>query len=399
MNIRRAIVIVLDGCGIGDAPDATAFGDEGSNTLANTARAVGGLDCPNLARLGLGHLHDIAGVPPVPSPIGSYGRMKQRAAGKDSTSGHWELMGVTLTEPFPLYPHGFGRQILDPFVARTGRGVIGNCPASGTQIIADLGERHCRTGEWIVYTSADSVFQIAAHEDVVPIEQLYSACRIAREILRGPDAVGRVIARPFVGTPGAFVRTHRRRDFSLEPPEPTVLDRLMSAGIPTVGIGKIDDLFAGRGLSVKIHTHDNIDGMEQTITAMAEVPDGLIFVNLVEFDMVWGHRNDPRGFADGLAQFDRQLGVLLPRLTPADVLFLVADHGVDPTTPSTDHSREMIPLLAYGPSLRAGVNLGVRETFADLAVTLLDIFPRAATAPVTGASSFWGELVNVNPPM
>jgi phosphopentomutase len=393
MRITRAIVIVLDGCGIGDAPDAAAFGDEGANTLVNTARAVGGLNCPNLARLGLGHLHDVAGVPPAPAPIGSFGKMRQRAAGKDSTSGHWELMGVTLTDPFPLYPQGFGPHILDPFMRRTGRGVIGNCPASGTEIIAELGQRHCRTGEWIVYTSADSVFQIAAHEEVVPIEELYRACRIARAILRGPDEVGRVIARPFVGTPGAFVRTHRRRDFSIEPPVPTVLDRMMAAGIPTIGIGKIDDLFAGRGLSITIHTHDNIDGMEKTIGALKEHPRGLIFTNLVEFDMLWGHRNDPCGFAAGLEEFDRRLGDLLPLLTSTDALFLVADHGVDPTTPSTDHSRELIPLLVYGPSLRSGANLGLRDTCADLAATLLDIFPAAASSPIAGATSFQRELV------
>ena len=395
-SINRAVVIVLDGCGIGGAPDAAAFGDEGSNTLANTARAVGGLHCPNLGRLGMGCLGEIAGVPPVGTPEGSYGIMRQCAAGKDSTSGHWELMGVTLTTAFPLYPNGFGPHIIEPFIARTRRGVIGNCPASGTEIIARLGERHCRTGEWIVYTSADSVFQIAAHEAVVPLDELYSACQIAREILSGPDAVGRVIARPFVGQPGAFVRTKGRRDFSLVPPAPTALDILMQAEVPTVGIGKIDDLFAGRGLAFKIHTDDNADGMAQTVAVLARHQSGLIFTNLVEFDMIWGHRNDPVGFAQGLAQFDRQLGDMLVRLRPSDVLFIVADHGVDPTTPSTDHSRECIPLLVYGSRIRRGVNLGMRSTCADLAATLLEMFGVAsASRGVAGATSFWRELAMV----
>lgn len=391
--IDRAIVIVLDSCGIGHAPDADVFGDAGSNTLVNTARAVGGLDCPHLGRLGLGCLDDIAGVPPAPSPLACYGRMQEQAAGKDSTTGHWELMGVVLDEPLPVYPKGFGPHILDPFREQTGRGVLGNIAASGTRIIADLGAQHMASGDLIVYTSADSVFQIAAHEDIVPVEELYRACEIARAILRGGDAVGRVIARPFVGEPGAFARTARRRDFSLEPPAPTLLNRLMAMAVPTVGIGKIDDLFAGSGLSVKIHTKDNADGMKQTMAALSHYPRGLIFTNLVEFDMVWGHRNDPQGYAHALHRFDRQLGELLPLLQEHDALFLVADHGCDPTTPSTDHSRELVPLLVYGPALRSGVDLGLRSSFADLAATLAEIFsvPGDSAGAVNG-TSFAGEI-------
>jgi phosphopentomutase len=388
-DLKRAIVIVLDGCGIGEAPDTATYGDAGSNTIVNTARAVGGLLCPNLGRLGLGHLDDIPGVAPDPSPIGCYGKMQERAAGKDSTSGHWELMGVTLTQPLPVYPIGFGSHIMAPFIERTGRDVIGNKPASGTAIIDELGEEQLKTGKWIVYTSADSVFQIAAHEELIPVEELYNACRIAREILKGKDAVGRVIARPYVGSPGSFTRTHRRRDFSLEPTGTTVLDRLMHAGIPTIGIGKIDDLFAGRGLSVKIHTENNADGMARTLAALTAHASGLIFTNLVEFDMIWGHRNDPEGFARGLAEFDGWLPELLSAMRDSDALFIVADHGIDPTTPSTDHSRELIPLLVYGPALQKGANLGTRATYADLAATLAEAFalPLAAIDQ-TGRSSF-----------
>ncbi len=386
-NLKRAIVIVLDGCGVGEAPDTAEYGDSGSNTIANTARAVRGLKCPNLGRLGLGYLSEIEGVHPEPNPIGSFGKMRERAAGKDSTSGHWELMGVTLTEPLPVYPEGFGPRILAPFAEQTGRGILGNKPASGTAIIDELGAEQLRTGKWIVYTSADSVFQIAAHEDLIPVEELYRACQIARDLLVGPDAVGRVIARPYTGSPGSFTRTHRRRDFSLEPVRETVLDLLMNAGIPTVGVGKIDDLFAGRGLSVKIHTESNADGVEKTLSAMANNPTGLIFTNLVEFDMVWGHRNDPIGFAKGLAEFDHCLEGLMRHMNNSDALFIVADHGIDPTTPSTDHSRELIPLLVYGPALQTGVDLGTRDTYADLAATLCELFD----VPSSGIQNSGGE--------
>ncbi|HUU45257.1 MAG TPA: phosphopentomutase [Acidobacteriota bacterium] len=391
--IERAIVIVCDSCGIGEAPDAAEYGDAGSNTLVNTARAVGGLDCPRLGLLGLGRLGDIAGVPPVDPPLASFGRMRERSAGKDSVSGHWELMGIVLDRPFPLYPDGFGPHILEPFRQKTGRGVLGNKPASGTAIIAELGKAHIASGSLIVYTSADSVFQIAAHELIVPIEELYRYCRIARDLLTGADAVGRVIARPFVGKPGAFTRTERRRDFALRPPEPTLLDRLTATGVATIGIGKIEDLFAASGLAVAIHTKNNEDGMDQTLAAMAEYPSGLIFTNLIDFDMVWGHRNDPVGYARGLAEFDRRLGELVPRLAPTDALFLVADHGCDPTTPSTDHSRELVPLLVYGPALRNGLDLGLRESFSDLAATLADLFRVPDDDPVRRhGTSFWSAI-------
>ncbi len=394
-KLTRAVVIVLDGCGIGEAPDSSDYGDSGSNTIANTARAVGGLNCPNLGRLGLGHLSTITGVPPDPTPLGCFGKMRERAAGKDSTSGHWELMGVTLEQALPVYPDGFGNQIIDAFVQKTGRGVLGNKPASGTAIIDELGEEQLRTGSWIVYTSADSVFQIAAHEELIPLDELYRACRVAREILTGKDAIGRVIARPFIGSPGSFRRTPRRRDFSLEPTGDTILDHLHHADIPTIGIGKIDDLFAGRGLSVKIHTENNDDGITKTIDAIAAHPRGLIFTNLVEFDMVWGHRNDPQGFAQGLADFDRRLPEIMKSMGKSDSLFLVADHGIDPTTPSTDHSRELVPLLVYGPFLRRNVNLGTRDSYADLAATLGELFglPIGAIA-ATGGKSFLGSITS-----
>ena len=388
--ITRVIVIVLDACGIGEAPDSAAFGDSGSNTLVHTARAVGGLTCPNLERLGLGHLDNIAGIEAVPSPEGCFGTMAERSPGKDSTTGHWELMGLVLDHPFPLYPAGFPPRILEPFAKLTGRGIVGNCTASGTEIIARLGSQHCSTGDLIVYTSADSVFQIAAHEEVVPVDELYRYCRIAREILTGNDAVGRVIARPFVGVPGDYVRTHRRRDFSLVPPRPTLLDHLMAKGIETVGIGKIDDLFAGQGLSVKLHTTDNDDGMRQTMRALEQFKSGLIFTNLVEFDMLWGHRNDAAGFASALERFDRQLGQLLERLAPTDALFISADHGCDPTTVSTDHSRELVPLIVFGTVLGKGVDLGRRTTFADLAATVGDIFDVTA---LNAGQSFLGNIV------
>ena len=382
--IDRVIVIVLDACGIGEAPDTADFGDSGSNTIVNTARAVGGLSCPNLARMGLGHLDDIPGIPRVSEPIGSYGTMRELSSGKDSTTGHWELMGLVLDTAFPVYPDGFGEHIIGPFIVESGRGVLGNCPASGTEIIQQLGDRHCETGDLIVYTSADSVFQIAAHEDVVPVEELYRYCRIARRILVGDDAIARVIARPFTGNSGDYTRIAKRRDFSVKPPRPTLLDHLQSQGIETVGIGKIDDLFASQGLSSKIHTQDNADGMRQTIAALSAHERGLIFTNLIETDMLWGHRNNPRGFADSLATFDRQLGDLLPLLQPSDALFISADHGCDPTTPSTDHSREIVPILATGPSLRRGFSLGRRESFADLAATISEML--RCTKPEAGTS-------------
>ena len=387
---RKAILIVLDSVGVGTAPDAAAYGDEGSNTLANTARAVGGLRLPNLGRLGLGNLADVLGVPPEPHPAGAYGRMQEASAGKDTTTGHWEIAGIISTRPLPTYPNGFPPEVIQEFERRIGRKTLGNYPASGTVIIEELGPEHLRTGYPIVYTSADSVFQIAAHEEVIPVEELYRMCRIARELLTGEHAVGRVIARPFVGEPGRFVRTDRRRDFSLEPPRPTLLDRLQEAGQPVWAVGKIEDIFAGRGITEAVHIHDNMDGVDQTLAFMARVDRGLIFTNLVDFDMLYGHRNNPRGYADALEAVDRRVPEVLAALREEDILFFTADHGNDPTTPSTDHSREMVPLLVTGPQVRPGVDLGVRPTFADLGQTVAEYL---GAAPLEAGTSFLGEVL------
>ncbi|WP_406678719.1 phosphopentomutase [Moorella sp. ACPs] len=367
----RVIIIVLDSVGVGELPDAGKFGDEGSNTLGNIAAAVD-LHLPNMARLGLGNIIPLKGIAPAGAPAAAYGKMASRTAGKDTTSGHWELAGLILERPFPLYPHGFPPEIIEPFEKAIGRKVLGNKPASGTVIIEELGAEHMRTGYPIVYTSADSVFQIAAHEDIIPVQELYRYCKIARQLLTGEHAVGRVIARPFVGEPGHFIRTDRRQDFSLEPPRPTLLDAVINAGLQVMAVGKIKDIFAGRGISRWIHTHDNMDGVDQTCNFMREGGRGLIFTNLVDFDMRYGHRNDVAGYAAALEAFDRRLPELLEALNENDVLVLTADHGCDPTTPSTDHSREYVPLLVCGRQIRP-VNIGVRPTFADLGATVADL--------------------------
>ncbi|CEP66095.1 Phosphopentomutase [Moorella glycerini] len=371
MVIDRVIVIVLDSVGVGELPDAAKYGDEGSNTLGNIAAAVE-LYLPNMARLGLGNILPLKGIAPVAAPAAAYGKMASRTAGKDTTSGHWELAGLILERPFPLYPRGFPPEIIEPFEKAIGRKVLGNKPASGTVIIEELGAEHMRTGYPIVYTSADSVFQIAAHEDVIPVQELYRYCKIARQLLTGEHAVGRVIARPFVGEPGHFIRTDRRQDFSLEPPRPTLLDAVMNAGLQVMAVGKIKDIFAGRGISRWIHTHDNMDGVDQTRNFIRESNRGLIFTNLVDFDMRYGHRNDVAGYAAALEAFDRRLPELLEALNEKDVLVLTADHGCDPTTPSTDHSREYVPLLVYGNRIQP-VDLGVRSTFADLGATVAEL--------------------------
>ncbi|MCS5694751.1 phosphopentomutase [Desulfofundulus thermocisternus] len=372
--INRLTLIVLDSVGIGELPDAERYGDRGSNTLANTARAVGGLNLPNLGRLGLGNILAIEGVPPVEQPLGAYGRMAEASAGKDTTTGHWEIAGLLLERPFPVYPHGFPPEIIESFEKRIGRPVLGNRAASGTAIIEELGEEHIKTGYPIVYTSADSVFQIAAHEEVIPVNELYGMCRVARELLTGPHAVGRVIARPFVGKPGAFKRTDRRRDFSLPPPAPTVLDLLTQNGFSVLAVGKIEDIFAGRGITEAIHTKDNMDGVDRTVACMRRLERGLIFTNLVDFDMLYGHRNNPRGYAAALEAFDRRLPEILSAVSPDEVLIITADHGCDPTTSSTDHSREYVPLLVYGPLVEPGVNLGTRSTFSDVAASVAEFF-------------------------
>lgn len=372
-NIRRAILIVIDSVGCGDAPDAEKYGDEGSNTLANTARSVGGLYLPNMGRLGLGNLTSIEGVPPVDVPLGAYGRLTETSAGKDTTTGHWEMAGVPLSRPFPTYPNGFPADLIAEFERRIGRGTLGNYPASGTVIIQELGEEHVHTGKPIVYTSADSVFQIAAHEEVIPVDELYRMCQIARELLTGEHAVGRVIARPFIGQPGSFTRTERRKDFSLAPHHNTILDVLKADGQEVMGVGKIEDIFAYRGLTQSNHTGNNMASVDAILEFMTSDAEGLIFANLVDFDMLYGHRNNPRGYADALEEFDTRLPEIQMALRNVDVLMITADHGNDPTTSSTDHSRERVPLLVTGPRVRWGVNLGTRDTFADVAATIADL--------------------------
>jgi phosphopentomutase len=382
----RVILLVFDGFGCGAAPDAAAYGDEGSHTLANTARATGGLHVPVLERLGLGVVDAIPGVRPVEAHAAAAGLMLEQAAGKDSTSGHWELAGLIVDRPFPTYPRGFPPDVIAAVEAAIGRPVLGNEVASGTEIIARLGPEHLRTGHPIVYTSADSVFQIAAHEAVVPVEQLYAWCAAVRAVLVGEHAVSRVIARPFAGAPGAFVRTPRRRDFSLAPVGPTVLDALAAAGVPVVGIGKIDDLFAGRGLTRAVHTRDDEEGLTRTVEAAAALGHGLVFTNLVELDQVYGHRNDATGWARHLQRLDGRLPEVLQACGDDGLVILTGDHGNDPTTPSTDHSRERVPVLAWRAGLPPGRRLGVRATFADVAATLAEALGVAWTGPGT---SFW----------
>jgi phosphopentomutase len=365
---KRAAIIVLDGVGIGAAPDAVSYGDVGSDTLGNIARAVGGLDLPNLARAGLGNITPLSGVAENKSATGAWGMMVPASAGKDSTTGHWEIAGVHLAQPFPTYPEGFPREIVDEFARRTGRGVIGNVVGSGTAIVDEFGPEHQKTGSWILYTSADSVFQVAAHEEVVPLDELYGACETARAMLVAPNDVSRVIARPFVGEEGAYARTKNRRDFSIQPPEETLLDSLEKAGVPRAGVGKVDDLFAGRGIS-SIHTANNHEGIFAIEKWLKSEASGLLFSNLVDFDQSFGHRNDVPGFYGALREFDAALPGLLDLLREDDLLFITADHGNDPTTPSTDHARECVPLLALGRSVRPSY-LGRRQTFSDLGATV-----------------------------
>src|SRR5262245_13505689 len=374
---------------MGALPDAARYGDQGANTLLHVAEHAGKLALPTLEAHGLGNLLPMPGVQPVSAPRGARARLAEKSAGKDSTTGHWEMMGLALERAFPTYPDGFPRELLDRWSERVERGWIGNVAASGTEIISRLGREHQETGRFIVYTSADSVFQVAAHEQTVPIEQLYAACRAARELLTGPHAVGRVIARPFAGEPGDYRRTSRRRDFSLAPPAPTVLDRMSEAGRRVVTVGKVDDLFAGRGVSDAIHTTSNEEGETVLLDLVKRSGEGLVFANLVDFDTQYGHRNDPAGFARALEQFDATFGQLASRLRGDEMAWITADHGNDPTTPGTDHTREYTPLLVAGPRLRDGVDLGTRATFADLGATLAELF--SVTAPRAG-TSFLPEL-------
>jgi phosphopentomutase len=384
----RAIVIVLDSVGVGELPDAAQYGDQGSNTLGNISRRVR-LQVPALGALGLPRIVTLEGVEGVASPQAAFGRMAERSPGKDSVTGHWELAGLSLDAAFPVFPDGFPEETIREFERRIGRGTLGNTVASGTVIIEELGPDHLRTGRPIVYTSADSVFQIAAHEDVIPIPELYRQCEIAFDMLVTGQGIGRIIARPFVGKPGTFQRTSNRRDFAMPPPRPTLLDRLKDAGLPVVAIGKIEDLYARHGITHAVHTTSDDEGMDEVEWAMAVTDRGLIFANLVDFDTLYGHRNNVEGYATNLERFDARLSELLPRLREDDLLVLTADHGNDPTTASTDHSREYVPLLVAGPRVRAGVNLGTRETYADLAQTLAENF---GVAPVESGTSFLADI-------
>ena len=385
---ERVILIVLDSVGCGALPDADLYGDVGSDTLGNTARAVGGLDLPNLQRLGLGNVHPILGVPPVSRPAAAFGRMAERSAGKDTTIGHWELTGVISLQPLPTYPDGFPSELITQYEHLIGRRTLGNYASSGTVILDQLGAEHVRTGYPIVYTSADSVFQVAAHEEVIPLEELYRFCRIARQMLTGERNVGRVIARPFVGSVGAWKRTPNRRDFSAPPPERTLLDRVVQAGKSVFAVGKIEDIFAGQGITAAVHTENNMDGIDKTLQAMSSSGTGLVFTNLVDFDMVYGHRNNAAGYAEALQAVDRRLPELIAALRQDDVLILTADHGCDPTTASTDHSREHVPLLVLGAHVRP-VDLGTRESFADVAASIAHWLH--TESPAAGAS-FAGDV-------
>jgi phosphopentomutase len=369
----RVILVVLDSVGIGELPDAALYGDQGSNTLGNVARSVP-LGIPVLRSLGLDRLVPLGGAASSTPPAGAFGRMAEASPGKDSVTGHWEMMGVVLDRPFPTFPGGFPPALIAEFERRIGRGTIGNVAASGTEIIARLGEEHIRTGRPIVYTSADSVFQIAAHEDVIPLAEQYRICEIAFDLAARGMGVGRVIARPFDGAAGAFRRTANRHDYALEPSQETLLDRLADGGVPVVSIGKVRDLFAGRGTGRALVTASDDEGMTQLERAIDETTEGLVFVNLVDFDTQYGHRNDVEGYAANLERFDRRLGGILPELRATDLLVISADHGNDPSTPSTDHSREYVPLLVAGPRVRAGADVGTRGTFADLGQTLADSF-------------------------
>lgn len=384
---RRAALIVLDGVGIGPAPDTAEYGDAGSDTLGNVARAVGGLALPNLERLGLGCCADLKGIRPVAEPEAAWGVAEPASAGKDSSSGHWELTGLRLDQPFRTWPSGFTAEFISALREATGRDVLGNRPASGTQILEELGAEHLATGSWILYTSADSVCQLAAHEAIVPVDELYRACVVARELLVGSEATLRVIARPFVGEPGAWRRTERRRDFSLAPPGETLLDRLDAAHLPRLGIGKVDDLFAGRGIT-SVHPANNPEAFGAIASGLRSLNRGLLFANIIEFDQTWGHRNDVPGFHGGLLALDAALPAMLAPMREHDMVILTADHGNDPTTPSTDHSRERVPVLVLGRRVRP-VPLGTRTTFADVGQTLAEFF---GVPPLASGRSFLAEI-------
>ncbi len=388
--MKRVIIIVLDSVGAGAAPDADQYGDAAANTLNHIAQAVPQMSLPNLESLGLGHIPLLDRFKPVDRPKGAFGRMQERSAGKDTTTGHWELAGTIVSEPFPTYPGGFPKDLMTAFEQAIGRGTLGNEVASGTEIITRLGDEHVRTGSPIVYTSADSVFQVAAHESVIPLEELYRICETARRLLTGSHAVGRVIARPFTGPSGAYVRTSNRHDYSLSPLKPTLLDHASKMGFTVAAVGKIKDIFAGSGITRSVSTRGNMDGVDQTLRLMAERFDGILFTNLVDFDMLYGHRNDAPGYAKALMDFDRRIPEILSALDPHDLLLITADHGCDPTTSGTDHTREYVPLLAAGHRVRPGASLGTRQSFADLAATAAEYLKIEGTLD---GSSFLSELI------
>jgi phosphopentomutase len=388
----KVLLLVCDSFGVGHAPDAASYGDQGADTIGNTAQAVGGMHAPNLADLGLGMLTVAPGIEPRAKPGTAHGKMRERSAGKDTTTGHWEVAGLIVERPFPTYPDGFPPEVIDPLERAVGRAVLGNRPASGTEIIAQLGEEHLRTGRPIVYTSGDSVFQIAAHKDVVPLERLYAWCRQARAILDGPHRVGRVIARPFVGEPGSFIRTHERRDFSVEPFAPTYLDRIEGRSVPVFGVGKIPDIFADHGLTESEHSESNDHGVDLTIDYLARADPVLVVTNLVDFDTKYGHRNDAEGYARCVEAFDRRVPDLVGAVDDG-LMFVTGDHGCDPTDESTDHTREHTPVLVAGGALggRDAVDLGIRETFADLGATVASLFGVSGGDGLAG-TSFGPEL-------
>lgn len=391
---NNIVLVVIDGLGIGALPDAYKYGDEGSNTLKNISNEIEDFYLPNFKEMGLGNVLDIDGMEKTRYPLASYGKMLEQSPGKDTTSGHWELTGNILNHPFPTYPDGFPRVIIDEFVKRGGRNVLGNKAASGTEIIKELGEKHIKTGDLIVYTSADSVFQIAAHEEVVPPGELYDLCEIAREILTGEHSVGRVIARPFRGfSPEDFWRTDRRRDFSLKPPENNLLSLIKNSGKEVIGVGKIEDIFAGEGITRSLEIKDNTEGIEKTIDAVNEIEKGLVITNLIDTDMLYGHRNDITGFFNALFEFDLNLPQILTALAEDDMLIITSDHGCDPTLPGTDHTREYVPLLVYSPKLISPKNLGTRATFADIGQTVAEVLE---VSPTEDGTSFFKELLNMN---
>jgi phosphopentomutase len=389
-NIKRVILIVLDSFGIGALPDAAEYDDQGANTLAHITQKLGGVSLPNMERLGLGYLGDFKGIERPDNVIGYYGKMDEASPGKDTTTGHWEMIGLVLERPFPLYPQGFPDDLMREFEEKIGSKTLGNYPASGTEIINELGEEHVKTGFPIVYTSADSVFQIAAHEDIIPLEKLYEICRTARSILKGEHELCRVIARPFVGSSGNFSRTPRRRDFSVTPPPSNLLTDLQKSGLPVVAVGKIEDIFVGVGISRSIHTKGNTHGMEVTRRLLDEEKRGLIFTNLIDFDMLYGHRRDAAGYAKALIEFDRWLGDIIPVLKPEDVLMITADHGCDPQHKGFDHTREYVPLLVYTPAVNTGGDLGLRSSHADIGQTIAQIFH---TPPLPHGEEFLNQIL------